>query len=95
MELSKQLEANFAMLQEAWPECKMYSISGSDLYYTDGLASESVFKIEFKQKSLYITTIYIMKDGDWFSSDYKTNTIIKNVVNEWIEKIKSNTSVCK
>ena len=55
MELSKQLEANFAMLQEGWPECKMDSICGTDLYYTDGLAEEAVFKIEFKQKSLYVT----------------------------------------
>jgi hypothetical protein len=95
MELSKQLEANFAMLQEGWPECKMHSICGSDLYYTDGLAQEAVFKIEFKQKSLYITTVYIMKDGDWFSSDYKTNILVKKAVNDWIEGIKSNTSVCK
>jgi hypothetical protein len=95
MELSKQLEANFAMLQERWPECKMDIIKPIDLYYTDGLASEAVFKIEFKQKSLYITTVYIMKDGDWFSSDYKTNILIKNAVNTWIEEVKSNTSVCK
>jgi hypothetical protein len=95
MELSKQLEANFAMLQERWPECKMDSICGTDLYYTDGLASEAAFKIEFKQKSLYITTVFILKDGDWFSSDYKTNILIKNEVNAWIEEIKSNMSVCK
>jgi len=59
------------------------------------LAQEAVFKIEFKQKSLYITTVYIMKDGDWFSSDYKTNILVKKAVNDWIEGIKSNTSVCK
>ena len=93
--ISDELKVKFAKLQELWPWCEMEEVSGTDMYYTDGAAQDAAFKITFKQRSIYITTVFIMKNGDWFSTDYKTNILIKTAINDWIDRVRSDILACK
>lgn len=93
--VSDELQLNFDKLQLMWPNCSLDSVCGTDMYYTDGAADGAAFKITFKQGALYITTVYVMKNGDWFSSDYRTNILIKTTVNKWIDRVRSDMLACK
>lgn len=93
--ISDELKCKFDKLKAVWDDCTIEEISGTDKYYTDGAAAEAEFKIVFKQRSVYITSVFVMKNGDWFTSDYKSHIPVKTVVNNWINRVRSDMLACK
>ena len=92
--ISDELKLNFDKLQVKWHGCELENVTGADIYYTDGMAEGAAFKIIFKQRTIYITTVFIMKNGDWFSTDHKTNILIKTAINGWIDRVRSDMLAC-
>jgi hypothetical protein len=102
MELSKKLKEDHEFLKSKCDTFEIKDITGTDLYYSDGLVQGADFKIEFILKDTnYLRYIYIWPSGKWYSAS--NDEKIKQLINEWIQQVKlklklimqENTSVDK
>lgn len=85
----QRLIDNFNILKNEWPFSEISKINGADLYYTDGMAADAMFKIQFYQGEFYITTVYIKEDGTYYLT--VDNIAIKLAIKNWIDNVKDQT----
>ena len=85
----QRLIDNFNILKNEWPLCEISNISGTDLYYTDGMAADAMFKIQFHQGEFYITTVYVKEDGTYYLT--VDNIVVKKAIKNWIDTVKDQT----
>lgn len=86
----QRLIDKFNILKNEWPLCEISNISGTDLYYTDGMAADAMFKIQFHQGEFYITTVYVKEDGTYYLT--VDNIVIKLAIKKWIDTVKDQTN---
>ena len=88
--MSQRLIDNFNILKNEWPLCEILNITWADLYYTDGMATDAVFKIQFHQGGLYMTTVYVKDDGSYYLTI--DNIVIKKAIQKWVDTVKDQTN---
>ena len=90
MELSKKLKEDHEFLKSKCDTFEIKDITGTDLYYSDGLVQGADFKIKFILKDTnYLRYIYIWPSGEWYSASNDPN--IKVLIDEWINEVKNTT----
>ena len=85
----QKLIDNFAKLQAVWPNCEIGSVTANDTYYTDGMAADALFKIQFFQEGLYTTTVYFKENGNFYLT--MSSVLVKKIVTDWIEEVMRQT----
>ena len=88
--IGHRLIEHFNILKNEWPLCEISNISGTDLYYTDGMAADAMFKIQFHQGGFYITTVYVKEDGTYYLTI--DSIIVKKAIKKWIDTVKDQTN---
>ena len=73
------------MFQESFPDAKMADVEEVDVFYTDGMAKDAKFKIMISQQNIYLSTIYVKEDGEWFMT--MDSIIIKKAMRAWVFKV--------
>ena len=79
------LQDNFSMFQESFPDAKIGDVEDIDVFYTDGMAKDSKFKIMVSQEDIYLSTIYVKDDGEWFMT--MDSVLIKKAMRAWVFKL--------
>jgi len=79
------LQDNFSIFQESFPDAKMADVEEIDVFYTDGMAKDAKFKIMISQQDIYLSTVYVKDDGEWFMT--MDSIVIKKAMRAWVLKI--------
>jgi hypothetical protein len=79
------LQDNFSIFQESFPDAKMGDVEGVDIFYTEGMAKDAKFKIMVSQENIYLSTIYVKDDGEWFMT--MDSVVIKKAMRTWVFKV--------
>ena len=79
------LQDNFSIFQESFPDAKMGSVEEIDVFYTDGMAKDAKFKIMISQQDIYLSTVYVKEDGEWFMT--MDSIVIKKAMRAWVLKV--------
>ena len=79
------LQDNFSIFQESFPDAKIGDVEDIDVFYTDGMAKDAKFKIMISQQDIYLSTIYVKDDGEWFMS--MDSVVIKKAMRAWVFKV--------
>ena len=79
------LQDNFPTFQESFPDAKMADVEEVDVFYTDGMAKDAKFKIMISQQGIYLSTVYVKDDGEWFMS--MDSVLIKKAMRTWVLKV--------
>lgn len=87
--MGQRLMDSFHLLKNEWPTCEINAIDKADNYYTDGMATDSIFKIQFYQAGLYLTSIYVKNDGTYYQTI--DNILIKKIISKWVNTVKGNS----
>lgn len=73
------------MFQESFPDAKIGDVEDIDVFYTDGMAKDAKFKIMISQQGVYLSTVYVKEDGEWFMT--MDSVVIKKTMRAWVLKV--------
>ena len=84
----KMLQANLNTLKEKLPKntVSLLPISGSDIYYTDGMAINYQYRLEINE-GLYLKYSAYINQKEFVSCDLsktQENTYYRNIIQEWL-----------
>ena len=74
------------LLKDQWPDVKVGTVTGADLFYSDGCSAGSAFKLVSLDANGYVCVVYVFPNGDFTRV---SNPLVNQCIFQWVAMAKA------